>query len=132
MKTIIQKIKFRAAPKILYEMYMDSKKHSKLTGTKAVLSGKAGGPFSAHGGYCWGRNLMLVPNKMIVQTWRAADWTKKDPDSIFILTFDPSKGGAEVTMVHANVPDRHAAHLNQGWKDHYWKHWRSYIKTQKG
>jgi|SRR5579872_5394199 len=132
MKTIIQKIKFNATPNVLFEMYMDSKKHSQLTGAKAVLSGKAGGKFSAHGGYCWGINLAIVPQKMIVQTWRAADWTKKDLDSIFILTFEPIKGGGLVTMVHANVPDRHAKHLTQGWKDHYWNHWQSHLKSHSG
>ena len=130
MKTIIQKIKFKAAPNVLFELYMDTKKHSLLTGAKAVISRKAGGEFSAHGGYCWGKNLAVVPNNMIVQTWRAADWLKKDMDSIFILTFEPVKGGALVTMVHADVPDQHAKHLNQGWKDHYWKHWQSYLKNQ--
>src|ERR1017187_2660765 len=130
MKTIIQKIKFKASPKLLFEMYMDSKKHSAITGGKAALNRKIGGKFSAHGGYCWGKNLMIVPNKMIVQTWRAADWTKKDLDSIFILALEPAKGGGLITMVHANVPDRHAGHLNQGWKDHYWKRWESYLKTQ--
>ena len=130
MKTIIQKIKFKAVPKTLFEMYMDLRKHSQLTGAKAVLSGKAGGKFSAHGGYCWGKNLAIVPGKMIVQTWRADDWTQKDPDSILVLTFEPVRGGGLVTMVHANAPDRHAKHLNQGWKDHYWKHWQSYLKNQ--
>src|SRR5258708_7075639 len=99
MKTIIQKIKFKASPKILFELYMDSKKHSALTGGKAVLGRKAGQKFSAHGGYCWGKNLMIVPGKMIVQTWRAADWSKQDMDSIFILTFEAVKGGGLVTMV---------------------------------
>lgn len=128
MKTLVQKIKFKAAPKVLFEMYMDTKKHSDLTGGKALLSRKAGGKFSAHGGYCWGKNLMIVPNETIVQTWRAADWTKKDKDSIFILTFEPTKGGGLVTMIHANVPDRHAKHLNQGWKEHYWNHWQAFLK----
>ena len=132
MKTIIQKIKFKAAPNVLFEWYMDAKKHSQLTGAKAVISRKAGGKFSAHDGYCWGKNLAIVPNKMIVQTWRGADWSKKDMDSIFILTFEPVKGGALVTMIHADVPDQQANHLNQGWKDHYWKHWQSYLKTKKG
>lgn len=128
MKTIVQNIKFKAAPKELYEMYMDSKKHSVLTGgAKALLSRKVGGSFSAHGGYCKGKNLALIPGKMIVQTWRASNWSKSDMDSIFILAFEKAAGGTEMTMVHANVPDKEAKHLTQGWHDHYWNHWKKHL-----
>ena len=127
MKTLIQKIKFKSEPGILYELYMDSKKHSLATGGKAVLSRKVGGSFSAHGGYIKGKNLLLDPGKMIVQSWRGMEWTKKDRDSTFILIFEKTKGGGVVTMVHANVPDRFAAHLAKGWKDHYWKPWAKYL-----
>jgi activator of HSP90 ATPase len=132
VKTIIQKIKFKAPPKALFEMYMDSKKHTLATGGKAVLSRKVGGGFSAWDGYIKGRNLMIVPNKMIVQSWQGMDWKKSDMDSIFILTFEAVKGGTLVTMVHANVPDHRASHLNKGWKDHYCNPWRKYLaKRQK-
>ncbi|HEY5037740.1 MAG TPA: SRPBCC domain-containing protein [bacterium] len=129
MKTLIQKIKFKASPKILFNMYMDSKKHSVATGGKAVISRKVGGSFSAHGGYIKGKNLKIVPNQMIVQTWRGGDWAAKDIDSIFILTFEKASGGSLVTMVHANVPDRHGVHLAKGWKDHYWKPWNKYLAS---
>jgi activator of HSP90 ATPase len=128
MKTIVQKIVFKAPPKELFELYMDSKKHSLISGgAKAVLSRKAGGSFSVHGGYCKGKNLLLVPNKMIVQTWRASNWSKSDLDSIFILTFEKVSGGTEVTMVHADVPDKEAKHLTKGWHDHYWTPWKKYL-----
>src|SRR5436309_394639 len=98
MKTLIQKVKFKASPKVLFEMYMDSKKHTQSTGGKAVLNRKVGGSFSAHGGYIKGGNLMIIPNEMIVQTWRGSDWTQKDTDSILILVFEKTKGGGLVTM----------------------------------
>ncbi len=108
-------------------MYMDSGKHTLATGGKAVLSRKAGGSFFAHGGYCWGKNLMIIPNAAIVQSWRAGDWAKKDRDSLLILNFEAEKGGGLLTMIHANLPDRHAGHLTQGWKDHYWNLWKQYL-----
>ena len=131
MRTIIQKIKFKAGPGILYELYMDSKKHSLATGGKAVMSRKVGGTFSAYGGYIKGKNLLLDPGKMIVQSWRGMEWTKKDRDSTFVLIFEKTKGGGLVTMVHANVPDRFAKHLAKGWKDHYWKPWVRYLAGLK-
>jgi len=36
-------------------------------------------------------------------------------------------------MVHANVPKEHAADLDKGWHDYYWKHGKKYLtgKTTK-
>ncbi len=130
MKTIIQKIKFKASPKALFEMYMDEKKHGQITQSKALVSRREGGSYSVHGGYIKGRNLRVKTGEMIVQTWRAADWAKKDRDSILVLAFEAVKGGSLVTMVQANVPDRHAGHLTKGWKDHYWKPWAKYLKDR--
>lgn len=42
-KTIKQTIFFKAEPHDVYEALMDSKKHSKFTGDKAVISRKEGG-----------------------------------------------------------------------------------------
>lgn len=128
MKTIVQKIKFKASPKMLFEMYMDEKKHGLITKSKAVVSRKEGGSFSVHGGYIKGKNLRIIPGQLVVQTWRGLDWSKKDMDSIFILRFEAVKGGGMVTMVHSNVADHHAGHLTKGWKDHYWKPWAKYLK----
>jgi len=127
MKTIIQKVKFKASPMQLYEMYMDSKKHSQAIGAPASLSRKVGGPFSAHGAHIYGKNLFLAPGKFIVQTWKGSDWSPSDPHSIFSLSFEKAGKETLVTMVHAFVPDRKAAGLTQGWRDYYWKPWRRYL-----
>lgn len=48
-KNIVQKVVFKnTTPKALYELYMDSKKHSVATGAPAKISAKEGGKFSAH------------------------------------------------------------------------------------
>ena len=67
-KTLLQKILFKnTTPKALYDLYMDSKKHSIATGAPAKLSDKVGGKYSVHGGYITGKNLQLVKNKLIIQ-----------------------------------------------------------------
>ncbi len=131
MKTLVQEIKFNTAPEKLYDIYLDSEKHSLAIGAKTQMSRKKGGAFTAHDGYIRGRNLMLVPGKMIVQSWRATDWESKDGESILILAFEKAAGGAVITMVHANVPDGHAALLEKGWKDYYWKPWKKYLAGLK-
>ncbi len=127
MKTIVHKVKFKASPMQLYEMYMDSKKHSQAIGAPAVVSRKVGGSFTAHGDHIKGKNLHLVPGKFIVQTWKGSDWALSDPHSIFSVSFEKSGRGTLVTMVHAYVPDRKAAGLSKGWSDYYWKPWRKYL-----
>ena len=69
-KAIEQSVRFNASPAELFEMYLDSKKHSAATGGAARMSHKAGGKFTAWNGQLSGRNLVIVKNRMIVQAWR--------------------------------------------------------------
>ncbi|HEV8324994.1 MAG TPA: SRPBCC domain-containing protein [Myxococcota bacterium] len=130
-KTIVQKVKLAAKPAALYALYVDEKKHSAATGAAARIPAKAGAAFTAWDGYIAGTTLHLDPGKMVVQTWRAADWKKSDRDSVLSLWFAPAAGGGgEVTMVHANVPDAHHKALAQGWIENYWKPWKAYLKKR--
>ena len=65
-KTIKQKLKFRLSPDTVYQLLVDSKKHSNLTGQKASISQKVGGEFSAQSGRVSGINVDLVPGKRLV------------------------------------------------------------------
>lgn len=128
--TIIQRVKFRAGPKALFEMYMDSKKHTVATEAPAKLSRKAGGAWKAHGGMIGGRNLLMVPGRKIVQTWRARFW-KKDELSILIMTFEKVAGGAIVKIVHVGVPRHDQKGVRNGWPNYYWKRWKKYLAARK-
>jgi uncharacterized protein YndB with AHSA1/START domain len=72
-RTIRQSVTFKASPREVYEMLMDSRKHSKFTGDKAIISCKVGGKFTVWE-YIQGVNLELVPNEKIVQSWHGSDW----------------------------------------------------------
>ena len=126
-KAIQQSVRFNASPETLYEMYMDSAKHSNATGVPAKLSRKAGSAFTAFGGMLRGRTLLIVPGKMIVQSWRSKEWKNMDADSILILTFSSAGSGGRVDLVHVNVPGHDHEGVTEGWKKYYWKPWRSYL-----
>src|ERR1051326_4181172 len=80
-KTIEQKIVFKnTTPKKVYDLYMNAKLHSRIVGNPVKISNKAGTSFAAHGGWLTGKNLHLVNGKLIVQTWRGADWSKEHGD----------------------------------------------------
>jgi hypothetical protein len=50
---------------------MDSTQHTAATGMPAKISREVGGKWSAFGGMILGKNLVLIPNRMIVETWRS-------------------------------------------------------------
>ena len=127
-KHITQKIVFKkTTPKALYELYMNAKKHSIATGAPASITGKTGAEFSAHRGYITGKNIYLKKDAMIVQTWRGKDWSKKEPDSIFIIELEPKGKDTILRAIHANVPDKHAEGIEKGWHTHYWEPWKKYL-----
>ncbi len=127
-KPIVQSVTFKTSPEKLFQIYTDSKKHSAATGIKAVISAKAGARFTAFGGSLSGRNLVVVPNRLIVQAWRASHWKKTDLDSILTLTFSKSPGGGRIDLVHVGVPQHDHKGVTKGWPQYYWKPWRIYLK----
>jgi len=128
-KTITQKVVFKnTTPAKLYAMYLDSKQHAAITGgMPAKISAKEGAKYSAHDGYINGKNLQLKKNELIVQSWRSADWKKDEADSTFILMFEQKGKDAVIHMTHANVPDREADGIKQGWIDYYWTPWKQVL-----
>ena len=132
-KAIQQSVRFSAPPEELFEIYMDSKKHSEAAGGAAKLSRKVGGKFTAWDGQLKGQNLQIVPNQLIVQSWRASHWKPTDADSILILRFSAVPGGGRVDLVHENVPAHDHKGVSQGWKTYYWQPWRKYLaKKEQG
>ena len=75
MKTIQQTVAFRVPPEKLFDIYLDSKKHAAAVNSQASLSRKVGGRFRIFRGALQGKNLAIVPKRMIVQTWRGSDWS---------------------------------------------------------
>jgi len=108
---------------------MNAALHSAVTGAPAKITKKEGTSFSAHGSYVKGKNLKLVPKKLIVQSWRGSDWRDSETDSIFILSFKKITEGTEIKLVHANIPDRLVASIDKGWKEFYWKKWGEYLRS---
>lgn len=118
-KLIRQSATFQATPHAVYEALMDSRKHTRFTGSPARLSRKVGGKFSAFGGYISGTNLELVPDRKIVQAWHASEWPDGHMSRVtFKLT--PVKGGTRLNFTHSGVPDAYVADIQQGWIDSYW------------
>jgi len=125
---IRQKILIPATPEQVYEAFMDAKKHSAFTGSKANGNPKVGGRFTAWDGYISGKNLELERGKRIVQEWITTDWPQGYPPSRLELTFTKTKSGTEISMVHSNVPEEQANDIAEGWNEFYWKPLKKHFK----
>lgn len=126
-KAIQQSVRFRLGPRELFDLFLDSKKHSAATGAPARMSRKTGGTFTAWGGQLRGRNLLVVPGSIIVQAWRANHWKQSDEDSILVLRFSKAPGGGQIDLVHINVPAHDHRGVTQGWPKYYWRPWKKYL-----
>lgn len=130
-KTFTQNIVFKNVDaKSLYELYLNQEKHSDVTNAVAKIEAKENTEFSAYDEYITGKNLQLIPNVLIVQSWRASDWEDDDIDSTFIIQFEQQGKDVLMNITHANVPDIHAASLDKGWHEHYWDLWKAHLNSK--
>ena len=126
--TIKQKIIIPASPEKVYEAYINPKKHSEFTGSKATGKPSVGSKFTAWDGYIQGRNLELEKGKRIVQEWTTTDWPENYPPSKLELTFQQTPEGTEIQMTHSNVPAEQKEELAEGWTEFYWKPLKKHFK----
>ena len=126
-KTIKQRVKFNAPPGTVYDILADSRKHSSVTGMKAVISDKVGGAFSTSGNEVSGVNVDLVPGRRIVQAWRH----RKFPEGIYSMaavTLTPTPdGGTDLVLTHRGVPKDLIPETEQAWREHYWSRIKSHL-----
>jgi activator of HSP90 ATPase len=122
MKTLMQKVEFKASPHEVYEALMDQKKHAKFTGSPARISREEGGRFEVYEGGLLGENVTLVKDKKIVQKWRCVmEGWPEDHYSTLEFVLKKSKTGTTLQMAHKGVPDGCADDISEGWEDFYWK-----------
>jgi activator of HSP90 ATPase len=126
-KIIHQTATFKASPHEVYEALMDSKKHAAFSGGKAKISRVVGGAIMAYDDYIAGKNLELVPDKKIVQDWRAVDWEEGFFSRVvFELTAIPE--GTRLDFTHTDLPEGTEEEFTQGWIDNYWEPMKKYLE----
>ncbi len=124
---IHQEVSFKATPQRIYTALTDSKQFSSATGgAPAEISGEDGGAFSCFGGMIEGRNIELVPNRRIVQAWRAKPW----PEGVYSIVKFELRGdgkGTKLVLDHTGYPEGEEAHLAPGWDANYWQPLKKYL-----
>lgn len=126
--TVTLAVDLPAAPGRLYDMYINPKLHAMVTGAPARIAARAGARFEAFGGAISGTILQVIPQRLIVQSWRSTNFGKRDIDSTLILRFLPHGKGGRIELTHANVAERDFGGVSDGWAKYYFVPWRAYLK----
>ncbi|MBI4426141.1 MAG: SRPBCC domain-containing protein [Candidatus Kerfeldbacteria bacterium] len=141
--TIKQGCMLPGTPHQVYELLMDEKQHASFTGGEASISQKVGGAFSTFDGWASGKNVELVPDQKIVQTWRADDprqergpakgggWPPGHYSTLTIKLLKAPKG-TKLLFTQTDVPSQHAKSIARGWKDYYWNPLRELLGGSQG
>ncbi len=116
-----------ATPEAIYRAWLDTRRHSAMTGGAAVMSSQPGAQVTAWNGYISGTNVELVPGERIVQTWRTTQFAKADPDSMVTVQLQSTAEGTRLTLIHSNVPDGHMSYEQGGWEQSYFEPMRRYF-----
>ena len=119
-----------ATPDDIYEAWLSSERHSKMTGGAAKVSNSLGGEFVAWDGYIQGKNLELISATRIVQTWRTTEFEDSDEESLLEIVLASEGEGTLVTIRHSNLPD-HGMQYKQGWIDAYFVPMKAYFGPGK-
>ena len=123
------KVEFSVNPSTLYDAWLDSEEHSKMTGAEASCSNQEGGGFSAWDGYITGKNIKLNQNKQIIQKWRTSDFKNSDEDSELLIEIHETVEGCEMLLIHKNIPMGQPDY-KQGWIDHYINPMKMYFEAK--
>ena len=119
MPNIHQEETFESTPANVYRALVDAGEFAKLTGAPATGTGAEGGSFSIFGGHITGRQVELVPERLVVQAWRAKTW----PAGVYsIARFALHAEGTKTRVVfdHDGFPADMKDHLAAGWISNYW------------
>ena len=119
-----------ATPKQIYDAWLDSRLHAKMTGGHpATITAVEGERFAVWWGFITGKNIVLEPGKRIVQSWRTTQFEESDPDSQIDVLLEMVAGGTRVTIHHTNVPDRLTNYRDGGWQRDYFDLMKLFFRT---
>lgn len=129
MNQILISSTFDTNASFLYKFFLDSKLHTEVTKSKAVINNKIGGTFTAWDGYIKGKIVSLEKNKKIVQKWRTTEFNKNDKDSTLEITIEEiDKNKSKLILKHNEIPEGTEEEYKNGWKEYYIKPLKKFIR----
>ncbi len=86
------------------------------SGYPAIMNANVNTEFSLWEGDIVGKNLEIIENRKIVQEWYFGDQEEK---SIVTIKIFEDKKGAQVELIHSNIPDDDYENIIEGWDEFY-------------
>ncbi len=120
---------FPASRQDIYNAWLDGQSHSLMTGSNATAGTNVGDSFTSFDAYAWGKNLELVPNERIVQSWRTTEFSNEDKDSIIEILFEENGEFTKLIINHSKLPP-HGNTYQQGWIDYYFEPMKDYFTSK--
>jgi uncharacterized protein YndB with AHSA1/START domain len=118
-----------ASPATVYDAWLSSEQHAKMTGGAAAIEPRVGGAHSAWDGYITGTTLELYPGRRVVQSWRSSDFPADSGDSRITVTFEGEGGQTRITIAHTDIPEGQGADYQSGWDAHYFQPMIAYFSA---
>jgi len=108
-----------AQPSDVFENFVDSSKHSQITGEAAEISREVGGSFSLYSGLFTGEIVDIQKNRRILFKWRTRDW----PEGVYshvTITLRKVADGTKVMLTQAGIPPQYVEQAFKSWYSNYW------------
>ena len=118
------------SPSEIYDAWLDSEKHSEMTGGEAICSSEVGEIFTTWDGYISGKNLALTPNQEIIQSWRTTEFEDDDEDSKIVVSLKKIANDTELKLIHTHIP-KGETQYKQGWEDFYFIPMKNYFEATR-
>ena len=125
-------VTFATNPENVFCAWLDSKKHSEMTGSEAIIESGIKGAFTAWDGYIVGRTIEIEQNLRIVQEWRTTDFPTTSPDSIVEILLEGTEKSTKMVLIHTEIPEGQGEEYKKGWKDFYFNPMKAYFKSHEG
>lgn len=113
----------------IYNAWLDSAEHSAFTGSPAQLDLQGESRFTAWDGYISGRTLEIEPYQRILQSWRTTEFPESSPDSRLEILIKNVENGAQITLLHSNIPTGQGQNYRSGWEEYYFEPMRRYFSA---
>lgn len=119
-RTIIIKETFNSDVKSIFEAFIDERKVSAYTQSKAEIDIKIGGKFKMLNDKIQGEYLNLVPFKEIQKKVRFSDWKEDHYSTVTILIEEDEDGKASFILKHQNLPEYVDMKMIEGiWRENF-------------
>lgn len=131
-ESITVRFSLHASAKQIYDAWLDSAAHTAMTGSPAKASREVGGVFTAWDNYISGKNLLLLENKKIVQSWRSSEFPEDAADSVLSIKLTERQGITEVELEHRDIPAGQGVQYQSGWIEFYANPMQKYFSAASG